>query len=105
MKPSDSKFYVAKVTYISPLSDKEMTDYNLYAGDSYAEALNKVISDYSECDVAAISLASIFTEGESLSLSKSLAEAFMYDLTDEVECIPTEWRKNMQNKGIQTPYF
>ena len=89
-----SKYYIARIEYYSEYDDKEKISYALVAANSYKEATDKVCEDWGEDDIESISL-TIFNDEDcgTVSISESMADAFIHDITEDVYCVPSEWRR------------
>lgn len=90
-------FFVVKVTYYDEISHNEDTNYCLYAGDSFSNVTGQILNDWGKDNVISISMTEIGDgAGESLIISESLADALEHDLSDEIICIPSNWRKQKE---------
>ena len=88
--------YVTEVKWWNEHTEKEQTTYEIYAGESYADVIEQIVDNWGGDDeIISMQLTPVGEGGDgSISISKTIAEALIYDIPSDCECLPSEWRKN-----------
>lgn len=101
---SNKEFFIAKIKSFD--GEIKRIDYVLYAtdGDGYVELIKQILDDYNKDCIEKISIEPCGNDdcGNGFLISESLADALIHDLSDQIICVPSDWRKNHNDiKPIQ----
>lgn len=95
-----SKLYLTSVEYYSEYEEQKKTAHCIYAAESYQDAMRLIIKDWDEDNLISVTIHAIGDDEEcySLTISESMADAFLHDMVENVYCVPSEWRRKQESK-------
>ena len=92
--------YVARIEIFNSADSNEEEYYCLLPAESYPDATQTVLDEWGTDNVDGIELHCVADDADcsSITISKSMANAFLHDIVSEVKCEETNYLKNTKGR-------